>query len=237
VSCASKSHCLAVGSYRAHSDEFAVAESWNGSKWTTHAVPAGISAVAGISCLRANSCLAVAPGPAALLWNGSKWRKLTVPKQAGLGLDPSLNGISCASANNCIAVGGSDTGPFADAWTGGTSLKSLSISNISGQYSSLSGISCPSSSSCLAVGSPLGEFTGGGNLAMTWNGRGWRAIRQNRSDALAGVSCVTSSDCLAVGSYRNTSDYIAPLAEYWDGTTWHKASPPDEINEPACLSA
>jgi hypothetical protein len=177
VSCASKSHCLAVGSYRAHSDEFAVAESWDGSTWRMQAVPAGISAFAGVSCPRPDLCLAVAPEPAVTLWNGSKWRTLTVPNPREF--DPSLIGVTCASATSCIAVGGSVFGAIADAWTGGTSLTALSFPSSAGGIADLSAISCRRSSGCLAIGSPLGEFTAGGNVVVTWNGSRWRAIREN----------------------------------------------------------
>lgn len=224
VACTAASHCLAVGSYRIKTArEFALAESWNGSTWARQTVPVGHAAYASVSCPRANLCLAVGTAgkrsgrPAAALWNGSTWHRLTTPKPRGFG--ENLSGVSCAGATRCLTVGTIG----ASAWKGGTSLTRLSTP--SQAAGGLFVVSCARSSDCLAVGSPFGEFSGGGNVAIAWNGSKWRGIRENRSDALAAISCVTSSDCLAVGSYLNESDDTATLAQSWGGKAWRLVRP------------
>jgi hypothetical protein len=58
VSCTSCSGCIAVGEGHA----FAVAERWNGTKWTAMAMPrlsGSEGALLGIACISASNCIAV----------------------------------------------------------------------------------------------------------------------------------------------------------------------------------
>lgn len=152
VSCASVSHCMAVGSY---DRTVAVAESWNGSRWTIRTAQAGTLGFAGVSCPRVHVCLAVGFVPFAELWNGSTWRKLT-PPDPGKFAD-GLGGVSCASATRCMAVGGRPSGTLAVAWTGGRRMKALAIPAQHTDISAgLGAISCARRTSCLAVGNRLG---------------------------------------------------------------------------------
>jgi uncharacterized membrane protein len=114
VSCASASVCIAVGEYVGSGTSpggRALAESWNGKKWTPSALPVpkgsqGMSP-AGISCLSAKSCVAVgayqAAGnrivPLAEVWNGNRWAVTSPGGQGG------LSEVSCPSRGHCIAVG------------------------------------------------------------------------------------------------------------------------------------
>jgi hypothetical protein len=237
VSCSGQTYCLAVGSYRAHSHVFALAETFNGATWTLQAVPDNIAEFAGVTCPKANLCLATGTGPGAKIWNGSTWRDL-IPPRGAANFRPTLTGVSCASASSCILTGGNglETGPIAYAWTGGTSLKKLSIPDKAGQLSPLFSVSCARSASCLAVGAPLGDFTSFGNSVAAWDGSKWQVIQENKSDVLAGVSCVTSADCLAVGGYLNSSDESATLAQSWQGKAWRLVSPPRRLGDLASAS-
>jgi hypothetical protein len=184
--------------------------------------------------------LATGTGPGAKIWNGSTWRDL-IPPRGAANSRPTLTGVSCASASNCILTGGNGlaTAPIAYAWTGGASLKKLSIPDKAGQLSPLFSVSCARTTNCLAVGAPLGPFTSFGNSVAEWDGSKWRVIQENKSDVLAGVSCVTSADCLGVGSFENTSDEFATLAQSWQGKAWRLASPPrrlGQLTSVSCLS-
>ena len=204
------------------------------------AVPDNIAEFAGVTCPKANLCLATGTGPGAKIWNGRTWRDL-IPPHGAANFRPTLTGVSCASASSCILTGGNglETAPIAYAWTGGASLKKLSIPDQAGQLSPLFSVSCARSTSCLAVGAPLGDFSSFGNSVAAWDGSKWQVIQENKSDLLAGVSCVTSADCLAVGSFENASDESATLAQSWQGKAWRLVSPPKRLGELAsasCLS-
>jgi hypothetical protein len=126
VSCASTS-CMAVGRYTDQSTGLpkSLAESWNGTAWTTRSTPAPSEAPKGyelssVSCLSANSCFAVGRRNSAAefgfstesrtlgeVWNGSEWSLQSTANPSARKWS-YLNGISCTSSVACQAVGGSN---------------------------------------------------------------------------------------------------------------------------------
>ncbi len=228
VSCTSKTACVAVGTYRIGTASNPVAESWNGSTWTSYPVPLNIQTLTSVSCPQAGLCLATGtkfitgPGfePATARWNGTRLTELTTPSPGGL--LPGLNGISCGSPVSCIAVGATNVSePFTEKWTAGAGWKLLSTP----AHSSLFAVSCPQATACLATGDYFDADFWADATAMSWNGGTWKVIRQVRSDVLASVSCPDNSACLSAGVYLSTSDAPATLAQAWNGREWRSVNP------------
>jgi hypothetical protein len=180
VSCRLPSDCLAVG-YDSLDDEgdgtAALVEHWDGSSWTTVAVPhpqhATFSSLAGISCTR-TGCMAVGsfargqcgchPMPFSDQEAHGHW---TVKLLAGR--NTSLEGVSCVSPRSCISVG---SGPSAEAiseqWNG---RQWLPLATPSLNITDLQSVSCTTIATCTAVGD---HGTGGSRgVAELWNGDRW----------------------------------------------------------------
>jgi hypothetical protein len=220
VSCTSSTTCVAVGaySYGPNDTPLALAETWNGSAWSIAPAPArsNDSFLTGVSCTRANSCMAVgvyvnSSGEQVTLaeaWNGSAWSVVASPNRPLNAWDNYLNGISCTSPSQCVAVGeAGSTKPGAttsqtlvESWNGST--WSITPSPSRTGLAELQGVSCVNSASCVAVGSnwnsAVGTFP---SLIETWNGRAWSITPTPGSSYgyFYGVSCTSSSVCLAVG--------------------------------------
>jgi hypothetical protein len=106
--------CMGVGSYKASTKRWYLAERWNGEKWEVQTLPAGEveeNSLNAISCPTSTYCMAVGQSK-----NGGKMRALTAQWDGttwlvkGLFLPPEtdesvLNGVSCFSSTNCVAVG------------------------------------------------------------------------------------------------------------------------------------
>ena len=142
VSCVSPTVCIAAGSYtNAAGFPFALAESWNGKRWTLTPLPksGGSGGMFAVSCASLKYCLAVgnggAPGasrgtPASYVWNGKSWsfKKVPVPPTGGGDTANSmLQGDQCLSPTYCAAVGQLDLGSdeqfqygFSGFWNGKT---------------------------------------------------------------------------------------------------------------------
>ena len=132
VSCVSATACTAVGNYNNGTTRVALAEGWNGTKWSIQHTPnpAGGSEIhlLRVSCTSAAACTAVGgysntttTVALAERWNGTRWSIQHTPNPAG-GSDSTLYGVSCASATACTAVGGSFNGTtgvtLAERWNG-----------------------------------------------------------------------------------------------------------------------
>jgi large repetitive protein len=110
VSCASSSSCTAVG-YQYDPTEQNLAESWNGTSWTTQpsSNPEGAtsSTLSGVSCTSSSSCTAVGSSGEQNLaesWNGTSWTTQPSSNPAGA-TGSTLYGVSCTSSSSCTAVG------------------------------------------------------------------------------------------------------------------------------------
>jgi len=224
ISCASPSSCEAVGQHNnAGGSIYAMAEYWNGNKWTHQSTTGGPSGfLDAVACESVGHCEAVGAASGtyydttlAMGLDGSKWVTQSTP---GIGAS-SFTGMSCYSTG-CTAVG-SQGGQelLSEAWNGSSwSLQSLG----EGQPPDASlvewnGVHCQSASNCTAVGYwqsnslPL-------TLADTWNGSMWTQSNtpdaSSFGDALNAVSCTAvGSVCTAVGwqegSASNTFNSLA----------------------------
>jgi hypothetical protein len=142
IACAARSSCLAVGYYDANHQDWgavvneALAEHWNGHRWTVGHPPAGHNyspSLGGVACPSRTECIAVGSylngqnaspnSPLVERWVKGRWRWVT----AGLPRYGQLSAISCIDANRCMAVGRLDDNllllhdnpsPMALTWNG-----------------------------------------------------------------------------------------------------------------------
>ena len=253
VSCAAAKSCVAVGGDFTNSGGAALAESWNGSKWTVSRPPEPKGSVVGdlnkVSCTSTLHCIAVgswgtntAGSALADVWNGATWARLSVPAPAVGKEDADLTGVSCPSAKSCVAVGTGTTGlkgglvSFAEFWNG-TTWATGKISWPKGVSNAfLYGVSCRSAKSCLAVGNLNINVNDGGHTgragATSWNGKTWTAASvpapgKGKASLFVGVSCLSAANCVAVGQFGPfNSDEGNGLAGFWNGKRVSLATTP-----------
>ncbi len=257
VSCVGSTACMAVGaSMVSTAQQRALAQAWDGSTWTAHAVPKPTGAtrtrLAAVSCTAANACTAVGsyslpPGPDGgsrdmnpfvVRWNGTAWTTQTVPLPAGT-QKAYFNGVSCTTATACKAVGGYSTasvksGTLIEHWNGSAWAVRGSPNPAGATFSSLNGVSCVGST-CMAVGSYTQAAGGVGKqtFAMQFYGNVW-SLKSLPTPAGAvaagmnGVSCTSTAACTAVGGYSMTDPQFhdRPLATRWNGTSWTEQATP-----------
>jgi hypothetical protein len=254
VSCASATHCVAVGRTENVSGA-TLAEAWNGTSWSRQTTPnpegeTGFVRLSDVSCTSTESCEAVGSykGGHGLTsfgehWNGTSWSLQTTPK-----LEPeesALMKISCSSASACTAVGyrlNGSVAPLVERWNGTSwSVQSVPVPPTA-EASELKGISCVSSTMCVAVGYYRYEESEE-DLIESWNGEKWTIdSAPTGSGWLVNISCSSTTECTAVG-YEAASP---PIAERWKGTTWSIESLPepvgsqreyDSVNSVMCVSS
>lgn len=240
VACTSASACIAVGSAADSSGHpTALAERWNGTKWSIEPTPprsgARTSILGDVVCRSRSVCDAVGKADVRTLaerWNGARWRVEPTPNP--LGAHPSvLNGVACRPASTCTAVGvkagpvGNPLGTLAERWNR-TRWSIVPTPNPAGTRGSiLTAVACQSGSACTAVGfasDRAGNPTA--TLAERWNGNKWR-IQPTPNPAgvpgslLSAVACTSASACTAVGFTTDSSgNPTKTLAERWNGAHW-----------------
>ena len=256
VSCAGPKSCVAIGTYYTDSGAAALAESWNGGKWTLSRPPAPKGSIVGdlekVSCPTTAFCIAVGTSATnkggfvlADRWNGKTWAMTSVKPPANAKNDASLNGVSCRSAKSCVAVGtgtpatGRPGGlrSFAEFWDGKT-WTAGTISWPKGTSNNyLVGVSCAAANSCLAVGyvnvnlNVNGAHTGKA-AATRWNGKTWTATAvpapgKAKASLFNEVSCPAAASCLAVGQLGTYgTDEGNGLAGFWNGKIWTMTTTP-----------
>jgi hypothetical protein len=233
------SNCLAVGANTPQMATQAVAERWNGTRWTRSALPkpagADVITVSGIACPSRTECVAVGAGypppsakngnsfPFADRWNGSRW---TAGRAAAAAAGGGFAAVSCPSARSCYAVGqyttkSSDVLPLIEHWNGSAWAKQNAPVPAGRSFAQLTAVSCPSAKFCVAVGTD-----GAGELIERLTASGWAKTtpRSAPSAMLFGVSCPSASSCFAVGSGLTTSG--GSVGERWNGRSWSAFTTP-----------
>jgi hypothetical protein len=207
----------------------------------------GARDLAAVSCLRADSCVALDSRGRAYHFNGSHWG---APRRLVTGaVGPGAIAVACAGRSLCVAepTGASDvvvgTGASWSAPTqleGAVGLESLGCSRsgycaavdaegnswafsrgswqrTSGDWGAVASIACVSPSFCVSAG-PTG--------LSSWDGSRWSSPAPlGASSAFSGVSCASASFCVAVDE--------GGQALRWNGSHW---STPLRI-EPSARSA
>jgi len=108
VSCTAANACTAVGTSASFPHPVqALAERWNGTKWTIQPTNPAFSSsntlFNGVSCTSATSCLAVGEVSGfavSELWNGKTWNLTPALLKPGPAVFSTLNSVSCTSASN-----------------------------------------------------------------------------------------------------------------------------------------
>ena len=248
VSCTSRTACTAVGNFTkrfnpmVQSPGAALAERWDGDRWTIQGTPGPAGAIdpslSAVACTSRTACVAVGSytnGAFTVLslrqrWNGDRWTIQGTPDPAGA-TSTALSGVSCTSRAACTAIGSFTSSAtvqltVAERWNGAGWTIQRTRNPLSGASSSvLNGVSCTSATACTAVGSYTNSAGAAVALAERWDGTSW-TIQQTpnpgsaSSSALNGVSCASRAACTTVGSYTNRAGTQLALAEAWDGTSW-----------------
>jgi hypothetical protein len=242
VSCVS-STCMAVGEFGTRiSEDLALAERWDGSRWTL-ALPrrlrfADDEVLTDVDCTSPTSCVAVGHysydelfnGAAPLIerWNGTTWSPERSSNPAG-SADTELQAIDCATADRCVAVGyqrrpDGRYASFAEISRGSAWSVLPTVDAKGSPDTELADVSCPGPDSCVAVGSAVlqGKVNA---FAESWNGATWSVDRPpappgSTSSALAAVACTRPADCRAAGVQWHGSPIGHALSEARDGAGW-----------------
>ena len=245
VTCPSMSNCIAAGTYRLGDTGNVVpgVAQWNGTKWTTTAVPVppdppsskgdsrSHGTLYGVACANTTTCFAV--GSYTILqrvralidrWDGKHWVLAARPRPAGA-TSSELRAVSCASPSSCVAVGtatvtGSGVRTFAAHWNGAQWSVTPTPSRNHARLNELDGVSCATATNCFAVGTY--EGTRGQPLVEHWDGTSWSLVAPAAaSGVLRSVSCISATSCYAAGT---PPSYGKVLIERWNGTTWSIAN-------------
>ncbi|HEY5709159.1 MAG TPA: DUF6531 domain-containing protein [Solirubrobacterales bacterium] len=244
VSCASSTHCLAVG--EAAGKPFT--EKWDGAKWTPVSIPGSAEGfLEDVSCVSATSCMAVGhhgwwewmgeswqSSTLTVSWDGSEWSEIETPEPSEeLLVDAAtLSAVSCLSASSCVAVGsfftkyggeGNEEKTLTEVWDGSEwTTRSSTSPDI---FSTLASISCTATSQCTAVGSARQINKDTNNmvtLGERWDGSEWATQATVSPEVrtelkLTDTSCTSPTKCMAVG-YDKVLGKV--FAESWDGSEW-----------------
>ena len=231
VSAISPSNAWAVG----RDDGAPLTEHWNGSKWSSVALPAGPCSVfendcqlTGVSADSASDAIAVGSGvlnsnssagwvavPLAFHWNGSGWQPMTLPS----GLPSSaLDHVQSFSPTDAWAVGNGSSGSasiaLAEQWNGTTwNQVPTPISTTVGL--SINAISGSSASDIWVVGETMTsgyhnrQFT---SVLMHYNGSSWALSSVPDQSGLRDVKALSPTDAWALAADGSVLN--------WNGTTW-----------------
>ncbi len=232
VTCASTSHCLAVGvSGGMPSDVGArtLIEENTGGGWTivpssTPTVGSGVGSLLSVTCANTAHCIAVGSSSIATTLieenTGSGWAVVPSPNPIAYGRGAGrLAGVTCASATHCIAVGQyqADNGhsqTLIEENTGGGWTIVPSPNSSRSADNSLRKVACTIAGRCIAVGSQ-GVYPSNSRTLIEENtGRGWTIVPSpNNSDGydtdLNSVACAGADRCIAVGSSRPPALFAA----------------------------
>lgn len=238
VSCASPTHCMAVGDYftAAALTPRTFAGVWNGTSFSVTPSPnrgALANFLSGVSCSGLTRCVAVGSSATSSgvdqtlieTWNGKAWSVVASPKPAA----GDLQGVVCASSSNCQAVGYRKDASgvphtLAESWNGTTWAITPTFSPSQG--GDLIGLSCTGPTQCIAVGKSGPWASPWQPLVEAWNGSAWTSVASpgapsGSSGELDGVSCVSNVRCTAVGQISQPSASTAQtLIESWNGSAW-----------------
>ncbi|MBO0816130.1 MAG: hypothetical protein J2P30_13440, partial [Actinobacteria bacterium] len=221
VSCPSATRCFAVGQYSTKSGSVALAETWDGARWTVQSLPGAVSNtfLLGVSCASPRACVAVG-SYGTEVWNGTSWRFVPMATPAG-GQVISLDGVSCTSASACTAVGSYFSqagGPLnlAETWNGTAWRVHATPNPMTQGRNQLNSVSCASPRDCTAVGvDAASDFAPPGGFAEKWDGTRWRLQATPVPPGtvvteLFTVSCPAA--CTAVGTIAGQSEIMVTLA-------------------------
>ena len=247
VSCATATHCVAFGVADGNAKEFGdsgalnILETWNGARWTLHAVTTAAGVMldfSGITCPTSAFCVVAGtregeginessspPSPLYLAsWNGVKLTTMKPAAPGGSSVFAEFYGVSCGTPSNCAAVGNSagtsatSLTSFTDSWNGKT-WRLATVAWPKGTAESvLLDVSCYAARSCEAVGltaanSAATQFDA---AAVSFNGtagtlQATPAPPKGYSSVFGALSCLPWGSCVAIGAIGKPTAKSAAL--------------------------
>ncbi len=212
ISCASTSHCVAVGNVVASGGEGGVilVTTDGGANWKFGSGVAGAPTLASISCPSTADCIAVGETVIASSDGGMTWTEQSIPNGTG-----EFLGVSCTSIADCMAV----STQVITTTDGGGSWTNLPVPT--GIFELLA-VSCGSNNDCEAVAR-------GSVVTTVDDGTTWATpALPTGANNLTGVSCASSTDCVAVDA-NIPIDGGAVVATTDGGTSWSAPLQPNGI--------
>jgi hypothetical protein len=193
-----------------------VAERWNGTKWSSSALPSGLSSeIFAASAVSASSVWAVTEvGGDILHWNGSAWSVSDdVP-----GTDLLFTGITAVSNSDVWAFGFSSVGPGNGTWH----YNGHTWTQVTGSAVGLVEASAVSAKNIWAIGSSSEGPAGG--LLENYNGTSWTPATASVLSGLqfAGILALSSSNVWAMA--ENSSGEA--LLVHFNGSEWTSVTVP-----------
>jgi hypothetical protein len=262
LACPSLSVCVAVGSYSLPTNALhGLITTGHAKKWSTAHNPvlpvgstaSGNSFLAGVSCIRPGSCVAVGGYTTrarsleamAETESGGRWQRAVAirpPANAAGGPSAHLSAVSCPKARDCVAVGGYTTKSLdvevmvaveaKGKW--GRALEVHMPADAAAQpLADLYSVSCQSDRRCMAVGNYSTTASRGLPLTVAESGGHWqRAVGITRLPAgaesagqYATLNGVTcrGSSCVAVGAYVKSGVVSLAMAITESHGRWSRA--------------
>jgi hypothetical protein len=228
VACPTTTSCVAIG----YTSGRTYAMHWDGSRWSTRAVPGTMGNNKALDCASSSSCVAIDDRGRYTRWNGSTWTTAKVFDNTRGG----VNGLECSTATACVAT---DAVGNALSWSGGTTWPltflaegplaldcvgswCMAIDTWTSRYRTRSAGSWSAASSVATIvgtsvqcASSARCFSPDHASVSTWNGTSWAvsSLPVDLGDAwwIKG-DCPTASFCLLVGGNGRTAA--------WNGSKW-----------------
>lgn len=197
-----------------------VAEHWNGTKWTSRALPSGLtSEIAAASAVSAHSVWAVTEvGGDILHWNGSTWSVADdIP-----GSDLLATGITAVSDSDVWVFGFSGAGPGLGTWH----YNGQTWTQVTGSAVGLETASAVSASNIWAIGSS--SEGPAGDILTHYAGSTWQTVT---APALTGLEfsdivALSSTDVWAAAVSLSGGHVSDPQLVHFDGSQWTSVKVP-----------
>jgi hypothetical protein len=262
LACPSRSACVAVGSYSLPTNALhGLITSGHARTWSRARTPilpvgstaSGNSFLAGVSCTRPGSCVAVggftrAGGSLEAMAeteSGGRWQRAVAirpPANAASGPSAHLSAVSCPKARDCVAVGGYTTKSLdvevmvavevKGKW--GRALEVHMPADAAAEpLAELYSVDCPSEGRCMAVGNYSTTASRGLPLTVAESGGHWQRavgitglpVGAESAGQYATLNGVTcrGSSCVAVGAYVKTGVVSLAMAISESKGRWSRA--------------
>jgi hypothetical protein len=196
-----------------------VAEHWNGTKWSSSALPSGLSSeIFAASAVSASSVWAVTEvGGDILHWNGSAWSVSDhIP-----GNDLLFSGITAVSNSDVWAFGFAEVGPGLGTWH----YNGHTWTQVTGSAVGLESASAVSASNIWAIGSSAEGPAG--RLLKHYNGKTWEHVTAAALSGLAfaGILALSSTDVWAIADKASDEAVLV----HFNGSQWTSVTAPYSV--------
>lgn len=245
ASCAGTNFCAVVGEFNdLASVRHAYVSTWNGTKWSDHALttglsPTGTSYASSLTCVSATYCLAGGQYSDASsysqgfvsVWNGTSWTDHEVAASLNAGGSAAVQTLQCLSTTFCSAGGSySDAAnnqyAFVGFWNGTTWTYHDVVDALdTGHRGQVASTWCQSATWCVAAGTYYASLATQAFVSV-WNGTTWSAhalvtaLNTGGYARVSDVSCLTAGHCFVGGEYYDAAHHYQAFLSSSNGTTW-----------------